>query len=109
MLTIDNFIETIDHLPPAPRNLAKLVELLKETDVDVAHVVDLIQYDPALTAQIMRLCNSAYFGGGAPADNLHEAIARLGFTQIFQLVTALSTATLCGSPVIAFSAFIASA
>ena len=42
----------------------------------------------------MRLCNSASFAGGSPASDLREATARLGFNEIFQLVVALSTASL---------------
>ncbi len=94
MLNLDSFLDSVDYLPPAPGNLNRLIELLHRGDVDVDAVVGLIQYDPALTAQIMRLCNSAYFGARGPVADLREATARLGFSEIFQLVTALSTAAL---------------
>jgi len=94
MLTIDAFIGNIDSLPPFPRNLVALTELLDEPNVDVDQVVALIQYDPALTALVMRLCNSAYFGAASPASDLHEATTRLGFNQIFQLVASLGTAAM---------------
>jgi len=93
MLTLDSFIESIDYLPPMPRNVTSLINLLNKTDIDVDQVVELIQYDPALTAQVIRHCNSAFFGG-APASDLHEATARVGYSEIFQLVVALSTAGL---------------
>ena len=93
MLTLDSFIESIDYLPPMPRNTTALINLLDRPDIDVDQVVELIQYDPALTAQVLRLCNSAFFGG-APASDIHEATVRVGFNEILQLVVALSTATL---------------
>lgn len=93
MMTVDSFIEKITYLPPMPRNVVSLLDLLSNPEVDIEQVVQLVQYDPALTAQVLRLCNSAYFGG-APASDLHEATARLGFNEIIQLVTALSTARL---------------
>ena len=92
MLSIEAFIENIDYLPPFPRNLVALIELLDEPDVDVDQVADLIQYDPAMTALVMRLCNSAYFGAGSPASDLREATTRLGFNEIIQLVVSLSAA-----------------
>jgi putative nucleotidyltransferase with HDIG domain len=98
VLTIDALIGTIDSLPPFPRNLVALTELLNQPDVDVDQVVALIQYDPALTALVMRLCNSAYFGAASPASDLREATTRLGFNQIFQLVVSLGTATLLRPP-----------
>jgi putative nucleotidyltransferase with HDIG domain len=98
MLTLDAFLENVDYLPPVPRNLNQLIELLNQPDIDIDQVVELVQYDPALTAQVMRLCNSAYFGSASPAADLHEATTRLGFNEIFQLVTALSTASLMRPP-----------
>lgn len=94
MLKVEELIRNIDSLPPFPRNLVSLTELLDEPDVDVEEVVSLIQYDPALTALVMRLCNSAYFAGASPASDLHEATTRIGFNQVFQLVLSLSTAAL---------------
>jgi len=76
VLTIDALIGTIDSLPPFPRNLVALTELLNQPDVDVDQMVALIQYDPALTALVMRLCNSAYFGAASPVSDLHEATTR---------------------------------
>jgi putative nucleotidyltransferase with HDIG domain len=93
MLTLDSFIESIDYLPPMPRNVTSLINLLNRTDIDVDQIVELVQYDPALTAQVIRHCNSAFFGG-APASDLHEATVRVGYYEILQLVVALSTATL---------------
>jgi putative nucleotidyltransferase with HDIG domain len=94
VLSIESFIRNVDFLPPFPRNLVALTELLDEPDVDVDQVVALIRYDPALTALVMRLCNSAYLGAGSPASDLHEATTRLGFNEIFQLVISLGTAAL---------------
>ena len=93
MLTLDSFIESIDYLPPMPRNVTALINLVNQTDVDVDQVVEIIQYDPALTAQVIRLCNSAFFAG-APASDLHEATTRVGYYEILQLVVALSTASM---------------
>jgi putative nucleotidyltransferase with HDIG domain len=94
VLTLDSLIGNLDQIPPFPRNLVLLTELLEKPDVNVDQVVSLIEYDPALTALVMRLCNSAYFGASSPASDLHEATARLGFNEIFQLVTSLGAAAL---------------
>jgi HD-like signal output (HDOD) protein len=92
MLTIDALIGSIKDLPPAPRNLVRLLDLLNQTDVDIDQVVGLIEFDAALTAQVIRQCNSAYLGSATPASDLREATARLGLNQIFQIVVALSSA-----------------
>jgi len=94
VLTIDALIRNMDSLPPFPRNLVALTQLLDQPDGDVDQVVALIQYDPALTAIVLRLCNSAYFGTASPASDLHEATTRLGFNGIFQLVVSLGASAL---------------
>src|SRR5271166_1837397 len=94
MLFIDQFLERLDYLPPVPRNLAALTRLLNQTDVEVHQVVEIVQYDPALTAEVLRRCNSAYFGSAEPAADVQEAIMRLGFNEIFQLLMILSVSGL---------------
>ena len=94
MLKIDEFIGNTDYLPPFPRNLVRLAELLEQPDVDLDHVAALIEYDPALTTLVMRVCNSAYFGAATPISDLREATLRLGFNEVFQLVVLLSSAAL---------------
>ena len=97
MLSVDKFLDGVRDLPPAPRNLAHLMPLLDRGDVEVTQVADIIQFDPALTAQVMRLCNSGYSGSASPATDICEATTRVGFEEIFQIVSALSAAALMRS------------
>jgi putative nucleotidyltransferase with HDIG domain len=97
MLSVDQFLDGVRDLPPAPRNLSHLLPLLDQADVEVTQVADIIQFDPALTAQVMRLCNSGYSGSASPATDICEATTRIGFEEIFQIVSALSTAALMRS------------
>lgn len=90
MQELDDYLDKVKSLPPAPRILPELLTLLRQDDVDGDRVVKLILFDPAITASVMRLCNSPYFCGGSPANDIKEAITRLGFRQIYQLVAAVS-------------------
>ncbi len=90
MQELDDFINRVQHLPPAPKILPQLLSLLGREDVSAGHVVDLMMYDPSLTAAALQMCNSAYFGGSTPATDLGEAVQRLGFNRIYQLVATVS-------------------
>ena len=59
MQILDDYINKIKSLPPAPRILPQLLTLLNEEDVDAGQVVDLITFDPGLTAKLLQRCNSA--------------------------------------------------
>jgi putative nucleotidyltransferase with HDIG domain len=96
MQELDDYINRVQHLPPAPKILPQLLSLLSRDNVDSSQVVDLMMYDPALTAAALQLCNCAYFAA-APASDLSEAVARLGFQRIYQLVAAVSGARLLSS------------
>ena len=93
MTTLDQFLDRITDLPPAPRVAPRLLTLLAQPDIDGAHVVELIQCDPALTASVMRLCNSVMLGGATSVDSLPEAVLRLGFGQTYELVLAILAAS----------------
>jgi putative nucleotidyltransferase with HDIG domain len=51
-----------------------------------------MMYDQSLTAGTLQLCNSAIFAGSNPATDLSEAVARLGFSRVYQLAAAISGA-----------------
>lgn len=89
MQELDYYINKVRDLPPAPRVLPELLALLNDDDVDSERIVTVIGYDPSLTARVLQLCNSAYFAAGAPVDTVAEAVARLGFRQVFLIVAAL--------------------
>jgi putative nucleotidyltransferase with HDIG domain len=86
MQTLDDYINKVQTLPPAPRVLAELMPLLKEDDVDSGKIVQLITFDPALTAKVLQRCNSAASCSGRPVTDLEEAVMRVGFNHIYRLV-----------------------
>lgn len=89
MQELDDYIDKVKNLPPAPQIIPELLSLLNQDDVDSAPVVRLISLDPALTASVLRLSNSAVFAGASSVSDLHEAVTRLGFRQVYQLVAAV--------------------
>jgi putative nucleotidyltransferase with HDIG domain len=97
MQAIDDYINNVRFLPPAPKIVPELMKLLKQSDVESSKVVRLISIDPSLTANVLRICNSAYFAAALPTSDLQEAVTRLGFKQVFSLVTAASGAKLLSS------------
>jgi putative nucleotidyltransferase with HDIG domain len=90
MQELDEYIDKVKSLPPAPRILPELLSVLRDDDVDSSRVVELISFDPGITASVLRLCNSAFYAGAMPADDLLDAVNRLGFRQVYQLVAAVS-------------------
>ena len=94
MQAVEDYLRNLRHLPPAPRVVPDLMRLLSKPDVDSSQVVKMISYDASLTVNVLRICNSAYFGAAMPTSDLQEAVTRLGFQQVYQLVAAATGARL---------------
>src|ERR1044071_3014471 len=89
--SLDEFLDQVEGLPPAPHILVKLLRALDEPDTDVSRIVDLISFDPALTANVLKMCNSAAFAAAEPIKDIEEAVGRLGLQPIFRLVAATNS------------------
>ncbi len=50
-----------------------------------AQIAEIISRDPSLTARLLRLVNSVYYGLSAPVNSIEEAVFYLGIRQIRQL------------------------
>ena len=95
---LDACIDRVTTLPPAPLVLTQLLDMLGDADADSERVVQIVSTDPSLTAQIMRLCNSAAFGSATQVDDLMEAVIRLGFARVYEFVVALIGGRLMKQP-----------
>ena len=98
MQAVKDYLRNLRHLPPSPRIVPELMRLLNQPDLDSSRIVSMISYDPALTANVLRISNSAYFGAATPTSNLQDAVTRLGFQQVYQLVAAATGARLLNAP-----------
>lgn len=94
MNNIDQILERFGSLVPAPQILPSLLQALGEEDADINQVVDLISFDPALTAKLLSLCNSTYFGFPTQVGSVSEAVQQLGFQSVYRMVAATAAGRL---------------
>jgi len=86
-LTPADILKALHHLPSTPKILPRLKHLLADVNSSIHEIVALIRLDPAIVARVMQMGNSAYFGKGTRCTSIDEAVARVGFSQIFELVS----------------------
>lgn len=86
---LEQLLEALDQgaleLPPLPAVAAEISSLLSEPDVSAAAIAQLIQRDPVLAGEIMRVSNSAAYSPRTPIVSLQQAIAWLGMAEIQQV------------------------
>lgn len=95
---IDRYIDGVEHLPPAPTLVVELMTLFRKPDRDVDEVLQLMSHEPSLTAEVLKRCNSAFFGGDGPIVDVSEAVFRLGFYEVYQMVAAMFAARAFSMP-----------
>ncbi len=76
----------IGKLPPVPSVYARLTRKLDDPSVSVFELGRIVSEDPALSAQVLKIANSAYFSGGHPVSQIAAAAARLGTRLLRSLV-----------------------
>jgi putative nucleotidyltransferase with HDIG domain len=86
---LDAYLDRIKHLPPTPTLMIQLIELFRQPDADVDEIVTILKRDPALSVEVLRRCNSPYFGLETPVMDIHEAIFRMGFYEVYQITVSL--------------------
>lgn len=90
-MQLNEILDNVVNLPPTPQILAKLQRLLKDEDTGIHEIISLLKVDAPMTAQIVRLSNSAYYCSGDPVHSLEDAVNRLGFREVYR-VTSLAAA-----------------
>ncbi len=92
MTNIDDIISGIGTLTPIPPVAAQIMALSEDENSSVSDIADLIIHDPSITASLLKICNSAYFGLPRQIESVRDAITLLGLDQIVELVLLNGTA-----------------
>jgi len=91
---IDTILAQIAEIQPLPATVLRLISVINDPTSTVNEIVEVVKYDQAITGQILRICNSAYFGLAREIQSLNEAIRYLGTIRVLQLVMAVHTSAL---------------
>lgn len=88
-LTAHEIAERVHSLPTLPAAMIRLTQLIRDPDSTLSQLVDVIRYDAALTATLLRMCNSAFCGLQRKITSVDEAICYLGTQKLLQTALAL--------------------
>jgi putative nucleotidyltransferase with HDIG domain len=92
MTNIDDIINGIDTLKPIPPVAAQIMALAEDENSSMSDIADLLVYDPSITASLLKICNSAYFGLSRQVESVRDAMTLLGLDQMVELVLLNGTA-----------------
>ncbi len=88
-----SLIEKVGSLYTLPDVALRVNELLSSDQASNDQLEEIILHDPALTAQLLKLVNSAYYGFPGKVDTVSRAISMIGRQELRNLVIATSVAS----------------
>lgn len=75
-------------LPTIPRVVQRLIAALRDPDVDFRKIGEALSQDPVLSAKVLRMANSSYFGGQRAMASIDAAVALIGIQALTRVVMA---------------------
>jgi len=86
MSMVEQIIQASNKLPPFSMVIQKALQLIEDPKSSAQQIVEVIQYDQSITLEVLKVCNSAYFGLKRKVRSLKEALIMIGFDQLLQIV-----------------------
>jgi putative nucleotidyltransferase with HDIG domain len=86
MHTLESLLEQSGSLPTLPEIYLKVSELIESEESCSQDIGDAIQTDPSLTAKILKMINSAFYGLSSEVTSVPQAISLLGRDQLKQVL-----------------------
>jgi putative nucleotidyltransferase with HDIG domain len=86
MTIVDRILKSINTIPAFPATGNKVAQLLTKPDYSVTQVSNVIKYDPSITANILKMANSAYFGPRHKISTINDAVIYLGQQNLLRAI-----------------------
>lgn len=87
-LRIEDLLHSDVDLASPPEVFARLRRLLDEPDTTTNMLAEVIEKDPALSARVLKLANSAFYALPLPVNTIAEAVSLIGIREIQHIVLA---------------------
>jgi HD-like signal output (HDOD) protein len=85
---LEQIMAQVRSFPSMPSAAVKLLVLFNDPDTTISQVEEILSTDPGLTANVLKLTNSGYFGLALKVGSVSQAIGLLGSKILIQLVLA---------------------
>ena len=89
----------VKSFPGMPGTALKLLAMIDDPAMRVSQIEKILRQDPGLTANVLRLANSAYFGIPSKVGSIRQAVILLGLKRLIQMVIAACVSAVMDKPV----------
>ena len=86
MAKIQKIIQKVKKLSPIPIVIHKVLDFASKSDGTLDDLVRLVENDPAITANLLKTCNSAHMGLPVKVNSVQQAVSLLGTQKVVEIV-----------------------
>jgi putative nucleotidyltransferase with HDIG domain len=90
-------VESVNSLPRFPENIIKVQNLIDDPKSEMNEIASVISRDPAMTADLIKIVNSAAYVQIKRVDSINDAVKILGFKGIKNLLFSYGTQKILGT------------
>lgn len=83
-------VARMDQLPSLPAIYTRLLDKMRDPECGIDDIAELVARDISLTARVLKLVNSAFFGLRQQVSSLNEAVNYLGLDTLKALVLSIN-------------------
>ncbi|MCK4573808.1 MAG: HDOD domain-containing protein [candidate division Zixibacteria bacterium] len=87
---VKRVVSSIRNLPTPPIVFHQIQKVIGDPNVSAAHVASILAEDPAMSAKVLRLTNSSFYGLAREVESVKQAVVVIGFEAIKNLVLSAS-------------------
>ncbi len=86
-------VKQITKLPTVPAIAREILALVDDNTISVSRLEEIVQKDPSISARILSVANSSFFGFKIPTTTISNAIIRIGFNNVKNIAVGISMMT----------------
>ena len=86
MINLSKILSRVEKLEPIPEIISQVLALADDPDSPLKDLVEVVEKDAAITANLLKMVNSAHMGLPVKVDSLQQAVAMLGLQQVVEMV-----------------------
>lgn len=83
---IQEIVDSIEDLTSFPPLAHRALAIATDDAAGVDDLIELVQYDPAVTSNCLKLCNSSYYGLSEKVSSLKQALVLLGMGNVIRIL-----------------------
>lgn len=101
--TLETIVEAVNDMPALPHVVIKVMELTEDPNSTAQDINAVLNHDQGMTAKVLRMANSAFYGFARRIATVTDATLFLGFKTVRSIVIAASVSDILSKEMQSFA------